>query len=154
MKKLAILGVLVLMAITLAMVIPAQAKVTSNQWDTFSGSTVSPCTGLEITWEITAHTVYTLTSDGAGGLHMKSHMNLQATGTDENGGGPYRGWGVLNTSDNINSSNATTYTYSSTLKSMGPGVDDNATLYIHAVLNYNAKGELTVDIYIDGFKCK
>jgi len=154
MKKLAILGVLVLMAITLAMVIPAQAKVTSNQWEPFSGYTVSPCTGDTIDWVGTWHVVYSETYDGAGGSHVNAHTNIQVNGIDRETGDAYRAWGEINTSTNTNSSDAQTYKYVYTLKSMGPGSDDNATLYGLAVMTYNAKGELTVEISIDGVNCK
>ncbi len=114
--------------------------------DTF----INPCTGEEVLVTGELHTLYYVTEDNNGGLHVHSHGNIQGgTGVGLTSGDRY----VLTNARNLTTNNqfidpldtrASTGNFVSYLQATAPGPKNNFYIRIQQHVTINANGELTV----------
>jgi len=147
-KKLAIWG-LVLVALTLALVLPAQAAMIDNQklqlpigWSVWI-----PCANggageiVEVTGYL--HQTYSITNDGAGGYHVVAHAQLQGSGIGNITGDKYQVMSVGKHNQNTKPPYPyeETNVYSFSIIGKGPG----ANYLVHGLwhMTINANGNIT-----------
>ena len=124
----------------------AHENITTTLNDTF----VNPCTGEEVLVTGELHTLYYVSQDSAGGLHVRSHGNIQGgTGVGLTSGDRY----VLTNARNLETNNqfidildtrASECTFVSYLQATTPGPKNNFYIRIQQHVTINANGEITV----------
>jgi hypothetical protein len=151
MKKIAIIGLMVV-ALMLVFVLPAQAEVLVNEKTPVTWTTTIPCSGETIVLEGFMHHKEAVTNDGAGGYHVtiSDHpMGLQGVDT---AGNKYNGVGGTRWTENVKVGEV--YTYVNVYRMIGAGKAPNFS--VHETYHYtiNANGELTVDFVKAKTVCK
>jgi len=147
MRKLAILGVLVLVAITFAMLTPANAAVISNEKIPVEGLLWSDCANEFIDLQGTAHTVISSTDDGAGGTHFDMHIIIIVTGVGETSGVKYQGMAVENMSGNVRAGSfPAVFTDAWTIRGSAPQPNNTQVIKGLTHVTVNANGDVTVVI--------
>ena len=130
---------------------PAQAQAettTDHVRNTFNGFVINPCTGEELFLEGTQNLVAHITRDANGGVHIKSHRNVEATAVSASGA-KYVAHQTQNDelSARGDSESATTFTLTNTLQFIRQGsatpTDDDFVIKEVTHLTVNANGEIT-----------
>jgi hypothetical protein len=159
MKYLAILGVAALAVACESPTAPrstasiAPASRTANAVlvnEKFESLTFAPnnCDGTLLTLQAKWHQVYGLTFDGAGGVHVSEHTNVQGQGTDATTGVDYVVSDVANLEYNAKLGFEETYTES--YKLIAKGKAPNALLFSDFHITVTPNGDLTS--YHDNFR--
>jgi hypothetical protein len=158
MKYLAMLGVAALAIAcdsatspnTNALAAPATAANAVQFNDKFDATTFAPdnCNGGGITLTATWHELYALTFDGAGGVHVKQHINVQGQGSNPATGVDYVAAETLNDEYNAKVGFEETYTLHYNL--IAKGKAPNAMLAEDFHITVNPDG--TVTSYHDNFR--
>lgn len=130
-----------LIAALLLSAISAMAGQTVNVVTPISGALISPCNGATITYSGSDHSVYDITSDGAGGFHVVSHDNIHVTATDDQGNS-YVGDQSVNSSFDARVGLEQTFLFTLNLDSQGSAPNIQQTFVQHFTVNAN--GTLTV----------
>lgn len=134
----------------------AQASTTTtNENIAFTNSLFNPCNGDQVTFSGTMHVVNTMTTDGGGGTHLKTHINYQdVTGTGTPSGISYNVRTVSNEVINDNDGPQSEATVISTVKliAQGPSLNFFLRTVIHVTINAN--GETTSTVQEVGFECR
>jgi len=152
MKYLAILGVA---ALAIACESPttlhstasiASASRTANAVlfnEKYESLTFAPnnCDGSVLTLQATWHQVFGLTFDGAGGVHVSQHTNVQGQGTDATTGVGYVVSDVANQEYNAKFGFELTYTES--YKLIAKGSAPNALIFVDFHITVTPNGDLT-----------
>ncbi|HEX3535115.1 MAG TPA: hypothetical protein VHT23_12950 [Gemmatimonadaceae bacterium] len=111
----------------------ANAVVTNDRVETLTGAP-NNCNGDVLILTATWHTVFAVTFDGAGGFHLKQHVNIQGQGSDAGTGVDYVVTDVANSEFNGSFGFENTYTESYNLIAKGKApnawvqIDDHITV--------------------------
>jgi len=128
---------------------------TTNENISFTSSIFNQCNGDTVTFSGTLHVVNTMTTDGSGGTHLKTHSNYQdVTGTGVPSGITYRVGTVSNEVVNDNDGPQSNATVISTVKLIAPGAALNYFMRIVLHITINANGETTSTVQESGFECR
>jgi hypothetical protein len=120
-----------------------------------TGSYVNQCNGDMVTFSGTMHVTNSMTVDGSGGTHLKTHSNYQdVTGAGVPSGLTYRVKTVSNEVVNDNDGPQSEATVISTVKliSQGPALNYFFRVVLHVTVNAN--GETTSTVEEAGFECR
>lgn len=117
---------------------------TTNETVPFTSSIFNQCNGDTVTFSGNLHVVNTMTTDGSGGTHLKTHTNYQnVTGTGTPSGITYRVKTVTNEVVNDSDGPQLNATVISTVKLNAQGPALNYFLRIVMHITINANGETT-----------
>jgi len=160
MKKLAIIGILILaVALTLAMVLPASAAVTQNdkvptdRWEWVECANNGNGELVHLTGDL--HVLSAVTDDGAGGFHVKWHFQPQGiSGVGEITGDKYQGTGVTQWQLNAKPPFPYEETYVNNFRIIGPGKGNNLLVHQNLHITVNANGEVTAEVDNVKIECK
>jgi hypothetical protein len=121
---------------------PATAANTVLQNDKFESLTFAPnnCNGDVLTLTATWHILVGLTFDGAGGVHVKQHINVQGQGSDP-AGVEYVATETFNDEFNAKVGQEETFTLHYNL--IAKGKAPNATVAEDFHITINANGDVT-----------
>ena len=159
MKYLAILGVAAFAIAcdsptspsTAASVAPASrvanAVITNDKFESVTGAP-NNCDGSFLVLTATWHTLFAITFDGAGGFHVKQHVNVQGQGSDAATGVDYVVTDVANSEFNGSFGFENTYTESYNL--IAKGKAPNALIQIDYHITVTPNGD--VSSYHDNFR--
>jgi hypothetical protein len=139
------LSMLVTAVMTMALILPAaQAAVVFNEQIPVSVLLFDPCTGEDIAVDTTAHVVIAGTEDGAGGQHLKLHLNLQdGSAIGLTTGDKYIPQATANAEINM-PKGATEATATVNLKLISQGSAPNLDGHFNAHITVNPDGTITV----------
>jgi hypothetical protein len=128
--------------------VSSSAAVVVN--DRFEANTFAPdnCNGGGIFLQADWHQLFALTFDGAGGVHVKQHINIQGQGSDPATGVRYAVNEALNDEFNAEVGQEETYTIHYNL--IAKGNAPNAYLFEDFHITVNANGGVTS--YHDHFR--
>jgi hypothetical protein len=128
---------------------------TTNENIPFTSNMLNPCNGDSVTFSGTLHIVNTLTIDGSGGTHLKTHTNYQdVTGTGAPSGITYRVGTVSNEIINDSDGPQSNVTSISTVKLISPGPALNTFLRIVLHITINANGQTTSTVQEVSAECR
>lgn len=128
---------------------------TTNENIEFTGNIFNQCNGDDVTFSGTLHVVNTMTTDGSGGTHLKTHINYQdVTGTGVPSGITYRVRTVSNEVVNDNDGPQSTATVISTVKLIAAGPTLNYFLRLVLHVTVNANGQTTSTKQETSFECR
>ena len=134
----------------------AQASTTTtNETVPFTSTLFNPCNNDTVTFSGNMHVTNTLTVDGSGGTHLKTHTNYQnVTGTGTPSGITYNVRTVSNEVTNDNDGPQYNATVISTVKltAQGPALDFYLRVVMHVTVNAN--GETTSSAQESSFECR
>jgi hypothetical protein len=143
MKRLAFIGVAVLaMACegpttpNTAILAPAKPSASVVQNDRFETSEpyVNDCNGGTINLQLEWHVVGAATEDGAGGFHLKQHINVQGFGVDDLTGVNYVVSETLNAEGNFSAGEERTFTLEFALVAKGKAPNENVSWDMHTTI--------------------
>ena len=134
----------------------AQATTTTtNETIPFTNTLPNPCNGDLITFQGNLHFTNTVTTDAAGGFHLKTHVNYQnASGTGTPSGVTYRVGTVSNETLNDSDTSQTETTVIQTVKlvAQGPALDYFTQFVFHVTVNAN--GQTTSEVTESRITCR
>ncbi|HEX7318370.1 MAG TPA: hypothetical protein VF297_30975 [Pyrinomonadaceae bacterium] len=131
------------------------STTTTNETVAFTSTLFNPCNGDTVTFSGNMNVVNTLTVDGNGGTHLKTHTNYQnVTGTGTPSGISYNVRTVSNEVTNDNDGPQYNATVISTVKLIahGPSLDFYLRVVMHVTVNAN--GETTSSVQESNFECR
>ncbi|UCD73197.1 MAG: hypothetical protein JSW01_00720 [Candidatus Bathyarchaeota archaeon] len=147
----------VLMVFSSVLIVPASARVTTNERIYWARRQWIPCAmdgaGESVYLSGYLHIVFSTTLDGKGGFHTRIHHNPQGiTGIGELSGDKYQAVGETRTV--TNGKIGETYTFVNNYKIIGQGRGNN--LLIHDTIHYtvNVNGEVTSDLANTSVECR
>ena len=131
------------------------ATTTTNETIPFTNTLFNQCNGDQVTFSGDLHITNTMTTDGSGGTHLKTHINYQnVTGTGTPSGINYRVGTVTNETTNDNDGPQSNATVISTVKLIAPGPALNYFLRMVVHVTVNANGETTSNVQELSFECR
>jgi hypothetical protein len=157
-KRLAILGI-VLAALTLALVLPAQAAITNNESVPYDAVVFVPCAngGLGEDVHLTGylHMTNSVTNDGHGGFHVTWQTNPQGvTGVGLTTGDKYQGTGVTRSNTNAKPPFPYETTFVNNFRIIGQGPGNNFLVHQVMHMTVDANGNVVVNFDKSSTECK
>jgi hypothetical protein len=146
MRRLALIGAVALAVAcegpttpNTAILAPAKASAVVAQNDRFETTEpyVNDCNGGTINLQLQWHVVAAATEDGAGGFHLKQHINVQGFGVDDLTGMSYVVSETLNVEGNFSGGEERTFTLEFALIAKGKAPNENVSWDMHTTITPN-----------------
>ncbi len=143
--------------LVLALILSAQAAVTTNIKKQVDFLKYIPCTGDLISLSGTVHLLMRTTADGNGGFHTTVHNNQALSGIVVDGsnvGAKYRSVGATHENINLHLKPGTTETVISHSALIGRGKAPNLRMRTTTHITVNANGVITANVDKNELSCK
>ncbi len=134
------------MAALLLIAVNAMARVVTNVDIPVSGTVVNPCNGENVAFNGIDHFTATITSDGAGGVHVAFHDNIHVTATGDQGNSYV---GNQEDVDAFNARVGVEQTFVVTFSEISTGSAPNFVVHEDMHMTVNPNG--TVTVFFDHF---